>query len=180
MPKASPQHSGTRRPILRVERACRVASRTKASGTSAADPPPDDPGQDRTISPLHEKSDPAGERPSARTERTEHEQACRLALQMSGNYQSLDNLTPGDNYYGRRPPYCDGRGSRARDPRLPNMHRPQAGLLSNSKPSRKLSGRGVRHRDGVSVRHKLERAVQNDRLDPGTAAWVRNVHSIFA
>ena len=41
-------------------------------------------------------------------------------------------------------------------------------------------GRGVRHRDGVPVRHELERAVQNVRADPGTASDVRDLHRLHA
>src|SRR5713101_8895052 len=37
-------------------------------------------------------------------------------------------------------------------------------------------GCGVRHRDGIPVRHELERAVQNVRADPGPASDVRDLH----
>jgi hypothetical protein len=41
-------------------------------------------------------------------------------------------------------------------------------------------GRGVRDRDGVPVRHQLERAVENVRSDPGTASDVRDLHRLHA
>ena len=41
-------------------------------------------------------------------------------------------------------------------------------------------GRGHRHRHGVPVRHQLERAGGEDRLDPGAAARLRGLHRLHA
>src|SRR5262249_31640383 len=65
--------------------------------------PPDDAGQDRAISSLDEKPDPAGQLLPARTARTQH-RAVRQLLRYYNNcryHESLDNLTPADVYFGR-------------------------------------------------------------------------------
>src|ERR1700682_1745425 len=41
-------------------------------------------------------------------------------------------------------------------------------------------GCGVRDRDGIPVRHELERAVQNVRADPGPASDVRDLYRLYA
>ncbi len=41
-------------------------------------------------------------------------------------------------------------------------------------------GRRIRSRDGVSVRHQLERALQDVRADPGPASIVRNLRCLHA
>src|ERR1700758_5261308 len=64
--------------------------------------PPDDARQDRAISPLDEKSDPAGKLLSARTARAEHRRVRRV-LQRLPIHESLDNLTPADVYSGKGP-----------------------------------------------------------------------------
>ena len=56
-----------RGPILRLERAQRVAREQRHQTHPRPSLPPDDAGQDRAISPLDEKSDPAGKLLSART-----------------------------------------------------------------------------------------------------------------
>src|SRR2546430_7456937 len=61
---------------------------------------PDDAGQDRAISSLDEKPDPAGQLLPARTARTEH-RGVRQLLQQLSIPRSLDNLTPADVYFGR-------------------------------------------------------------------------------
>src|SRR5215471_13528956 len=62
--------------------------------------PPDDAGQDRAISSLDEKPDPAGQLLPAR----KLEQSIEEFVSYYNNcryHESLDNLTPADVYFGR-------------------------------------------------------------------------------
>src|SRR5262249_22329287 len=60
--------------------------------------PPDDAGQDRAISSLDEKPDPAGQLLPVRTARTEHRGVVRYYNNFR-YHESLDNLRPTDVYF---------------------------------------------------------------------------------
>src|SRR6266478_3524996 len=68
---------------LRVERAWQVARGQRHQTYPRPALPPDDAGQDRAISSLDEKPDPAGQLLPARTARTEHRGVRQLLQQLS-------------------------------------------------------------------------------------------------
>src|SRR2546421_143956 len=69
--------------ILRVERAWQVARGQRHQTYPRPALSPDDAGQDRAISSLDEKPDPAGQLLPARTARTEHRGVRQLLQQLS-------------------------------------------------------------------------------------------------
>src|SRR5262249_24441371 len=71
------------RSILRVERAWQVAGGQRHQTYPRPALPPDDAGQNRAISSLDEKPDPAGQLLPARTARTEHRGIRQLLQQLS-------------------------------------------------------------------------------------------------
>src|SRR5262245_65078003 len=71
------------RSILHVERALQVARGQRHQTYPWPALPPDDAGQDRAISSLDEKPDPAGQLLPARTARTEHRGVRQVLQQLS-------------------------------------------------------------------------------------------------
>src|SRR5262249_6912843 len=69
--------------ILRVERAWQVARGQRHQTYPRPALPPDDAGQNRAISSLDEKPDPAGQLLPARTARTEHRGVRQVLQQLS-------------------------------------------------------------------------------------------------